>query len=370
MKKVMQELKPVLLMVLVQLGYASTSILLKFAINDGMSIRVIVAYRHIFGAALSCSLALFFERKNRSKLTWRVLWMSFFSGLFGGSLFQNLAFVALALVSATFQVAIFNLVPAVTFILSILCGYEKLNMRTAATNAKVLGTILGITGSMLLSFLKGVEINIWKDIHINLFHKNINSQLGTSHGREWLGVLCGIGSCLSFSIWLIIQAKVSKEYPSHHSSTALMTLMAAIQGAVYALCFETEWSQWKLGSGIRLLTALYTGIVATGLVNIATSWCVRKRGPLFASVFNPLCLVLVAFASSLLLQEHLYLGSVIGAVLIVCGLYIMLWGKSKEMKTATHMVSSDNTVGEFGVTEAVVVSTTDNSDDGSKCQHQ
>lgn len=163
---------------------------------------------------------------------------------------------------------------------------------------------------------------------------------------------------------------MSKEYPSHHSSTALMTLMTAIQGAVYALCFETEWSQWKLGSGIRLLTALYTGIVATGLVNIATSWCVRKRGPLFASVFNPLCLVLVAFASSLLLQEHLYLGSVIGAVLIVCGLYIMLWGKSKEMKTATHMVSSDNTVGEFGVTEAVVVSTTDNSDDGSKCQHQ
>ena len=40
------------------------------------------------------------------------------------------------------------------------------------------------------------------------------------------------------------------------------------------------------------------------------------------------------------------------------------------MKTATQMVSSDNTVGEFGVTEAVVVSTTDNSDDGSKCQHQ
>lgn len=170
----------------------------------------------------------------------------FIDNIIRGSLFQNLAFVALALVSATFQVAIFNLVPAVTFILSILCGYvvtthhsspspsscdlyfisffidksffaeliaattyfcsyEKLNMRTAATNAKVLGTILGITGSMLLSFLKGVEINIWKDIHINLFHKNINSQLGTSHGREWLGVLCGIGSCLSFSIWLIIQ---------------------------------------------------------------------------------------------------------------------------------------------------------------------
>ncbi|KAH1139188.1 WAT1-related protein [Glycine soja] len=87
-----------------------------------------------------------------------------------------------------------------------------------------------------------------------------------------------------------------------------MTLIAAIQAIVYAFCFETDLSQWKLGSGIRLLIALYTGIVATGLVNIATSWCVPNRGPLLASIFYPLCPVLVAFASSLLLQEHLYLG--------------------------------------------------------------
>ncbi|KAL5184325.1 WAT1-related protein [Glycine soja] len=87
-----------------------------------------------------------------------------------------------------------------------------------------------------------------------------------------------------------------------------MTLMAAIQATVYAFCFETDLSQWKLGSGIRLLTTLYTGIVAIGLVNIATSWCVRNRGPLFASIFYPFCLVLVTFASFLLLEEHLYLG--------------------------------------------------------------
>lgn len=54
--------------------------------------------------------------------------------------------------------------------------------------------------------------------------------------------------------------------------------------------------------------------------------------------------------------------SVIGAVLIVCGLYMVLWGKNKEMKTATHLVSLDNTK-EFGViTDVVVVSTTENSD--------
>ncbi|KAL2571211.1 hypothetical protein AAZX31_18G277600 [Glycine max] len=365
--KLMQELKPTLLMVLVQVSYAFSSVLYKLAINDGMSLRVLSAYRLIFGAAFSFSLALIFERKKRPKLTWRVVLMSFFSGLFGGSLFLNLFFFALALVSTTYAYAVFNLVPATTFILSVLCGYENLNARTAAGKTKVLGTMLGIGGSMLLSFFKGMKINIW-NFHIKLLHKNDNSdQLGTRtpHANpktEWLGVLSGIGSCLSFSIWLIIQAKVSKEYPSHHSATALMALMGAIQATAFALCVEKDWSQWNLGSSIRLLTALFSGTVTSGFVIIATTWCVRKRGPLYASVFNPLSLVLVAIAASMLLQEHLYVGSVIGAVLIVCGLYMVLWGKNKEMKTATHLVSLDNTK-EFGViTDVVVVSTTENSD--------
>lgn len=36
-----------------------------------------------------------------------------------------------------------------------------------------------------------------------------------------------------------------------------------------------------------------------------------------------------------------YIGSIIGAVLIVCGLYAVIWGKSKEMKMNTVLVSSN-----------------------------
>jgi len=32
---------------------------------------------------------------------------------------------------------------------------------------------------------------------------------------------------------------------------------------------------------------------------------------------------------------------VVGAVLIVCGLYMVLWGKSKEMKNITQLVPSE-----------------------------
>lgn len=49
--------------------------------------------------------------------------------------------------------------------------------------------------------------------------------------------------------------------------------------------------------------------------------------------------------------------SIIGAVLIVMGLYIVLWGKSKEMKKVTHLESSEITP-ESEEVEVVVTSTT------------
>ncbi|XP_050881618.1 WAT1-related protein At1g68170 isoform X2 [Lathyrus oleraceus] len=314
----LQGLKPVMLMVLVQLAYAAVNVLYKLAINDGMTVKVATAYRLAFGSAFTVPLALISE---------------------SGSLFQNLFYEALALTSATFASAIYNLIPAITFIMAILCGFERLNLRAAAGKAKVLGTLAGIGGAMMLIFLKGVEINIWP-FHINLMHPNQHQNSYGDSGSKWLGVLCAVASCFSFALWLIIQAKMSKEYPSHYSSTALMSTMGAIQATGFALCFEKDWSQWKLGWNIRLLAVAYSGIVASGLVVIVTSWCIKMRGPLFASVFNPLMLLFVTIVASLMLDEKLYLGSLIGAVLIVCGLYMVLWGKSKEMKKIDQLATS------------------------------
>ncbi|XP_028181442.1 WAT1-related protein At1g68170-like [Glycine soja] len=139
--------------------------------------------------------------------------------------------------------------------------------------------------------------------------------------------------------------------------------MGAIQATIFALCIEKDWSQWKLGWNIRLLTSAFSGIVVSGLVLIVTAWCVRLRGPLYALVFSPLSLVIVAIFASMMLDENLYVGSVIGGVLIVCGLYMVLWGKSKEMKMTPQLVSSDKE--NFEPSTVVVVIATldyDNSD--------
>ena len=87
---------------------------------------------------------------------------------------------------------------------------EKLRWETAAGKAKVAGTIIGIGGPMVMTFVKGIEINIW-NIHFNLIqqrqHKNMDnvaSQNAKFH-RQVLGILCALGCCFSHSLWLIIE---------------------------------------------------------------------------------------------------------------------------------------------------------------------
>ncbi|GLT92494.1 hypothetical protein SLE2022_103290 [Rubroshorea leprosula] len=53
----------------------------------------------------------------------------------------------------------------------------------------------------------------------------------------------------------------------------------------------------------------------------------KERGPVFVTVFSPLCKVIVAVMSSFILAEQMFLGRVIGAIIIIVGLYLVLWGK-------------------------------------------
>lgn len=67
------------------------------------------------------------------------------------------------------------------------------------------------------------------------------------------------------------------------------------------------------------------------------SWCIARRGPLFSAMFNPLCTVIVTVLAIPLLHEHLYIGSMIGAVAVVVGLYVVLWGKAKDYDDGTRI---------------------------------
>ncbi|KAJ0773334.1 putative EamA domain-containing protein [Helianthus annuus] len=119
---VIHDLKPVLLMVSVQMAFAGVNVFYKLAANDGMVLSILVAYRFIFCTAFIVPLAIFVERKKRPKLTWKILLQAFCCGLFGGSLAQNFYIKALCMTSATFAAATTNLIPALTFVLAVCFG--------------------------------------------------------------------------------------------------------------------------------------------------------------------------------------------------------------------------------------------------------
>ncbi|XP_020270651.1 WAT1-related protein At1g09380-like [Asparagus officinalis] len=266
-------------------------------------------------------------RKSRPTLTWKILMQAFFCGLFGGALAQNLYVVNVKLTSATFATAMTNLIPAITFVMAVIFRLERLGIKSVSGQAKVLGTIVGIGGAMTLTFYKGADINLFSS-KFDLFKSSLD--IGGIHQQSAdhvISSLLAVATCFSYAIWLIIQAKMSQAYPCHYSNTALMCLMAAVQANVYALCMDRHWDHWRLGFDVRLLTVVYVGVVASALILTVLSWCIKQKGPLYASVFNPLMLVIVAFLGSLLLDEKLHVGSIIGAVLIVIGLYMVLWGR-------------------------------------------
>ncbi|KAK4434243.1 WAT1-related protein [Sesamum alatum] len=77
----------------------------------------------------------------------------------------------------------------------------------------------------------------------------------------------------------------------------------------------------------KLLAAAYSGIAyyVQGVI-------MKDRGPVFVTAFNPLSIVIVAILTSFILAEQMFLGRVIGAIVIVVGLYLVngdLYDKAK-----------------------------------------
>ncbi|XP_060675133.1 WAT1-related protein At1g25270 isoform X3 [Ziziphus jujuba] len=300
-------LKPVVLMVVVEAIYAGNHVLYKLAVYDGISIKIMIAYRFIFASVLMIPLAFFMERKTRPKMTWMISFQVFLCGIF---------------------------------------GLEKLKIGTMAGKAKLMGFMVSISGGMIFILYKGLKINIWSTgINLLLKYEALGHQV---KGNQGLGSFLAIASCLSLTIWYLIQAKVCKAYPPY-SATALMCTFASIQATVFVLCAERDWSRWKLNWNIQLITILYAGILQSGFCFAAIAWCSEVKGAFFVSAFYPLMLVFVAIVGTLFLDEHLYLGSLIGSILIVVGLYAVLWGKSEEIKQMSARSKQLQTTEEMSV---------------------
>ncbi|KAA8536713.1 hypothetical protein F0562_029191 [Nyssa sinensis] len=330
---------PFLAMVLTQVGYAGMNIISKLAMDSGMNPFVLVAYRQIFATVALVPFSYFLERKTRPRMTLPILFQIFLSSIFGATVNQITYFIGLKNSTPTIACALSNLLPAVTFLLAVPFGLENVGIKSKAGQSKVLGTILCVGGAMLLSFYHGHSINIGESSIHWKYAENTGKVQSSNDTNFILGPILLIASSVSWAGWFIIQAKMSESYPAPYTTSALLCLMASIQCGIIGVCVEHDASAWSLSPGIRAVTCLYAGIVCSALAFCLISWCIQRKGPLYVSVFSPLLLVIVTILSWTLLQEKLYIGTVVGSVLIVLGLYAVLWGKNKEMMNPRNKIA-------------------------------
>uniref|UniRef100_A0A453PQB1 WAT1-related protein n=1 Tax=Aegilops tauschii subsp. strangulata TaxID=200361 RepID=A0A453PQB1_AEGTS len=67
---------------------------------------------------------------------------------------------------------------------------------------------------------------------------------------------------------------------------------------------------WVIGFDARLFTAVYAGIVCSGVAYYVQGIVSKQRGPVFVTAFNPLCMIITAVMGSIILKEEITLGSI------------------------------------------------------------
>jgi drug/metabolite transporter (DMT)-like permease len=121
---------------------------------------------------------------------------------------QVLYFVGLKSTTPTVACALANTLPALTFVIAAALKMETVRTATPAGQAKLVGTIVCVGGSMIMPFYKGPLLRVWASpIHWRFAEHTASAVPAAAAGHSAvLGDVLIIGSCLAWAIWFIIQA--------------------------------------------------------------------------------------------------------------------------------------------------------------------
>ncbi|URD99301.1 EamA-like transporter family [Musa troglodytarum] len=384
--------KPYIAMISLQFGYAGMNIITKVSLTNGMSHYVLVVYRHAFATLSIFPFALFLERYDsvvlischatimESVLTaacsllpqegaacddevgvladicvgtsracdrpelvlpWTQVDLSYLlmraeQHLAGHDLRDGRAMqvghqlIFLLRGNLCFAVQADELVVLVMWDSNV--RMEKVDLKKVIYQAKVAGTLVTVAGAMLMTLYKGplVEMVWTKHVHPHASNSPVAIE---SSSRDWLlGSIFVILATLAWASLFVLQAVTLRKYSAQLSLTTWICFVGTLQAIAVTFVMERKPSAWTIGFDMNLLAAAYAGIVTSSVAYYVQGLVIAKRGPVFASAFSPLMMIIVAIMGSFILNEKIYLGGVLGAILIVVGLYSVLWGKYKENK--------------------------------------
>ncbi|KQJ87588.2 hypothetical protein BRADI_4g12094v3 [Brachypodium distachyon] len=339
--KMSKKAVPYAVAIAIQAIYTGIFVVSKAAFDATGAINtfVFMFYRLAAASALLLPIALLYSSRSPSPsssptMTPRLLCKLFLHALLGNTFTLNVYNASLKHTSATVASAAINSMPVFTFLIAVLMGMEKVGkIRSRSAAGKLAGVALCVAGVLVIALYAGPTALRPLTGRPVLFH---NASAGAkaaaaSHGAVWIrATFLIILATATWSLSIVLQVPLLKEYPNKLMATAMQCFFGAIQSFVVAVVVERDFYKWKLGFDIGLLAILYSAFLGTGAVMYLQAWCAEMKGAVFVAMWNPMALIFTIFCSSFFLGESVHLGSILGGILLVGGLYSVLWGKSKE----------------------------------------
>ncbi|GKB55318.1 nodulin MtN21 /EamA-like transporter family protein [Tanacetum coccineum] len=159
---------------------------------------------------------------------------------------------------------------------------EPINIRSLRTIAKFLGTVVCVTSAAAMTLVKGPKL-------LNAQLPSANSLLSNlpESDNRWCQLLETILTTYLYQPECVFLGRYNVEW-------------------LHCLRIHT-WNPGKLTLFFSLELSLYAGIVGSRISIFAQAWVIKRRSPVFPTIM-------------------------IGALGIITGLYVILWGKAKDVK--------------------------------------
>ena len=121
--------------------------------------------------------------------------------------------------------------------------------------AKILGTLICVSGALVLTFYRGMELT---HSHSQATERNVNLMTSPEKAKKWAaGSALLAAGCLMWSSWFLMQARIGKRFPFQYSSTAILSFFGAIQSAILSLIIDRKVSNWILKGKLEIISVVY-----------------------------------------------------------------------------------------------------------------